>query len=72
MNIKYERAVFGIILIILATLFVFIGKMNADQWSGFCEWIIVSLIVGHTITSSMEYKLPKASLKDTDNVKTNS
>jgi hypothetical protein len=49
-----ERGVFAIALVVLVTLLLAIGRVTAEQWISYTQWIAVALIAGKTVSHAVE------------------
>lgn len=39
-----KKFVLSILVFLVGTLFVFLGKANFDQWKGMIEWVLVTYL----------------------------
>ena len=49
-----EKGLVGGMLVISATVFVFLGRMNVEQWQEFATWVFGIYVGGKTVQGAVE------------------
>lgn len=49
-----ERGTFALVVVTLATVMVFVGKITSDQWIELVKWTCTALVMAKTITGVAE------------------
>jgi hypothetical protein len=48
-----ERGTLCILLVLASTVLVIMGRLTADQWLTYTQWICVTLVASKTVTSAI-------------------
>ncbi len=49
-----ERGTLCLLLVLASTVLVLMGKLTAEQWLTYTQWICVTLVAAKTITGAVE------------------
>jgi threonine/homoserine efflux transporter RhtA len=53
-----KRGVFCLLLTLIATAMTLLGKLTADQWVSYTQWVGTILVAGHTVSHAVELLKP--------------
>lgn len=52
--IACERGIFCLLLLVVGTLLVFLGRLSGSDWMQYTEWLAVTFVASKTITGAVE------------------
>lgn len=55
-----ERGVFSILLLVLVTTILFLGRCTSGEWMDYTKWLAVVFISGKTVSHAVETLRPPA------------